>query len=415
MKINRKLFCALSALSALAMSVASAARPNIISIVVDDMGYSDLGCYGGEAATPNIDRLAMSGYRFTDYRTYPKCKPTRDSLLSGNYAEPHGVMARSATIGEVLKEHGYQTYFCGKTHGELIPEFTDVPNRGFVRSFGNTDGGNYFDHNVKPNYLDGKLWEADRLYYKTDVQTDFALEFIDQYQVEQKPFFLHLAYHAPHFPVQAHEKDIQKYLQTYMAGPDAIRKARFTRMKTLGSARPEWELSPSVASQAAWEALGQQQREQEARVMATHTAMIDNIDQNVGRVLAKLEAMGCADNTLITFISDNGGTREGGKGIWTGFKGSRMGKSYDRKAPIGSVDSHWHIGAAWENVVNTPFWKGKNTGYEGGDSAPLIVYYPGEMKCPGTFTDAGAAVWDLYPTWLDAAGASYPNSLMAEN
>ncbi|WPJ95997.1 sulfatase-like hydrolase/transferase [Coraliomargarita algicola] len=408
MKVRKKLLLALCALSLFGMSVASAARPNIISIVVDDMGYSDLGSYGGEAETPNIDRLAAKGYRFTNYRTYPKCMPTRDSLLSGLHAEPHGVMERAATIGEVLKAQGYQTYFCGKTHGELIPELTDVLNKGFVRSFGNTDGGNYFDHNVRPNYLDGALWEADRPYYKTDVQTDFALEFIDQYQVDQKPFFLHLAYHAPHFPVQAHEKDIQKYLETYMAGPDALRKARFERMKAQGIAPPEWKLSPSVASQAAWEALSLEQREQEARVMATHTAMIDIIDQNIGRLLEKLEAMGCADNTMITFVSDNGGTREGGKGIWTGFRASRMGKRYDRKAVIGSIDSHWQIGAAWENLVNTPFWKGKNTGYEGGDSAPLIVYYPGLMQTPGTISRAEVAVWDLYPTWLDVAGASYP-------
>lgn len=408
MEIRRKLYLALSALSVLGLTVASAARPNIISIVVDDMGYSDLGCYGGEADTPNIDRLAMQGYRFTDYRTYPKCMPTRDSLLSGQHAEPHGVMARAATIGEVLQAQGYATYFTGKTHGQLIPEFKDLPKQGFDRSFGNTDGGNYFDHNFRPNYLDGALWEADRPYYKTDVQTDFALEFIAAYQSDQQPFFLQLAYHAPHFPVQAPEQAIQKYLEVYRAGPDALRNARFERMKALGIAPLAWELSPSVASQAVWDALDQDQREHEARVMATHTAMIDIIDQNVGRVIAKLEAMGCMENTLISFISDNGGTREGGRGIWTGFRGSRMGKTYDRKASVGSVDSHWQIGAAWENLVNTPFWKGKNTGYEGGDSAPLIIYYPAKMKSPGTITSAEAAVWDLYPTWLDAAGASYP-------
>lgn len=398
--ITASLFC----FSPLIAQDGGASRPNIINIVVDDMGYSDLGCYGGEALTPHIDRLAMTGYRFTDYRTYPKCMPTRDSMMSGNYAEPHGVLSRSATIGETLKAGGYQTYFCGKTHGVLIPKFENVLDQGFVKTFGNTDGGNYFDHKVRPNYLNGELWETDKPYFKTDVQTDFALEFIDQYKEDKKPFFLHLAYHAPHFPVQAYEKDIQKYLETYMVGPDAIREQRFGRMRELGIVSDGWKLSPSIVSQSDWEAMTPEVKKRAARVMATHTAMIHNIDENVGRLLAKLEEMGCSENTLITFMSDNGGTGEGGKGLWPGFKKARMGRSYDPDAIIGSIESHWNIGRAWENVVNTPFWKGKNTGYEGGDSSPLIVYYPGQMKEPGTITNQEAAVWDLYPTWLDAAG-----------
>jgi arylsulfatase len=393
------------------LTAAVGERPNIVNILVDDMGYSDIGCYGGEIHTPNIDFLAKDGLRFSAYRTYPKCFPTRDSILTGVEAPPITRREHTVTIAEVLKDHGYQSFFSGKTHGEFIATMEDVPARGFDRSFGNVNGGNYFDHRLEQCYLDGEKWHTDKPFYKNDVQTDFALEFLELHQQNKKPFFLHLAFHAPHYPVPAKPEDIVRHIGKYHKSPKVFRKERYERLKEMGLIDPQWRLSPPVATENEWKILSDEEKDQSDQVMAVYAAMIDNVDQNIGRLIAKLKDMHLFENTLITFSSDNGACSVGGNGKWPGFIKARMGKTYDPDAPIGSIDSHWQVGPAWANMSETPFRKFKNHCYEGGLSVPLIVHWPSRVRMPGRVSHEHVFVWDLMPTWLEAAGAKYPETI----
>lgn len=390
---------------------AEARRPNILNIVVDDMGYSDLGCYGGEIDTPNIDALARGGLRFSSYRTYPKCFPTRNSILSGIASDPINFQKDAVTIAEVLRPAGYQTFFVGKTHGKFLPDMKAVAERGFDRSFGNQSGGSFFDHKVKQCFLDGKEWHTDRPFYKTDVQTDFALEFLDSYKKSGKPFFLHLAFHAPHYPMHAKPEDIAKYRGKYLRGPNHFRKARFAKLKELGLINSEWNLSPSSDRDDQWDKLSAEKKNKYDHIMATYAAMIDNVDQNIGRVIKKLRQMGCYANTLITFSSDNGACPEGSnRHIWPSHTNQRFGVSYDETAEIGSAKSHWKLGEAWANMSSTPLRMFKNYCHEGGLSTPLIVHWPGKVKKPGSISHEYVYVFDFMPAWLEAAGAEYPTS-----
>ena len=388
-----------------------AKRTNIINILVDDMGYSDLGCYGGEIKTPNIDSLAKGGLRFSSYRTYPKCFPTRNSILSGIESDPINFQEDAMNIAELLKMKGYRTYFVGKTHGNFLPDLQAVARRGFDRSFGNEAGGSFFNHKVKQCYLDGKEWHTDEPFYKTDVQTDFALEFLDSYKESRKPFFLHLAYHAPHYPLHAKPEDIAKYRGKYLQGPNHFRKTRFAKLKELGLINPEWKLSPSSDDNNEWEKLSAEDKNKYDHLMAVYAAMIDNVDQNIGRVMTKLKEMGCFENTLITFSSDNGACPEGSPfNIWSSHTNQRFGVSYDETAEIGSAKSHWKLGEAWANMSSTPFRMYKNYCHEGGLSSPLIVHWSGKVDEPGSISHEFVSVYDFMPSWLEVAKAEYPMS-----
>ncbi|MGJ8671468.1 sulfatase-like hydrolase/transferase [Rubritalea sp.] len=391
------------------LSLLSAAeRPNVINIMVDDMGYSDLMCMGGEIETPHIDSLAKGGILFTNYRTYPKCFPTRDAIMTGMDSPPVRTVEDGITLGEALQPAGYSTYFVGKTHGAVMDNFSIVPERGFERSFGNEDGGNYWDHTLKQTLLDGKPWNTNEPFYKTDVHTDFALKFLQEHE-EGKPFFLHLAYHAPHYPIQAKEKDIEKYVGKFMEGPSALRPKRFARMQELGLVPEGMKLSADLAKMnSEWKKLSHEKKEFYDRVMAGYCAMIDNVDQNIGRVLEQLDKMGVRENTVIFFSSDNGGCPEGGKGMWPGHKGSRFGRKYDSKAAFGSKETHWQVGPAWTNYSNTPLRKWKNFCHEGGLSVPFIVNAPSVIKGAGTLSSEPIMVMDVMPTVLDLTGVAYP-------
>ncbi|MFC5050132.1 sulfatase-like hydrolase/transferase [Rubritalea spongiae] len=392
----------------IACGVNAAERLNVINIMVDDMGYSDLMCMGGEIETPHIDSLAKGGILFTNYRTYPKCFPTRDAIMTGMDSPPVRTVEDGITIGEALLPAGYNTYFVGKTHGAVMDNFSIVPKRGFERSFGNEDGGNYWDPTLKQTMLDGKPWQTDAPFYKTDVHTDFAIQFLKEHNTE-KPFFMHLAYHAPHYPIQAKEEDIEKYVGKFMAGPAALRSVRFARMQELGLIDQGTELSPMLKGMdLEWEKLSEEKKVFYDRVMAGYCAMIDNVDQNIGRVLQQLDAMGVRENTVIFFSSDNGGCPEGGKGMWPGHKASRFGKKYDSKAPFGSKETHWQVGPAWTNYSNTPLRKWKNFCHEGGLSVPFIVNAPSLIKEGGKLSEEPIMVMDVLPTILDLTGVSYP-------
>ena len=384
-------------------------RPNIINIVVDDMGYSDLGHFGGEIKTPNIDGLAKDGATFTNYKTYPKCFPTRNSMLSGLNSDPISYRRDAVTIAEVLKSVDYECYFVGKTHGELLNDMKAVTESGFDRSFGNQSGGNYFDESVQQCYLDGKAWKSSKPFYKTDAQTDFAIEFINESVDKNKPFFMQLAYHAPHYPVQAKPEDIEKYKKVYLTKPQKLRERRYLNLINSGLLSKDIKLTPEIDQNQEWEKLSQEDKEKYATVMATHAAMIDNVDQNIGRLINTLKELKIFENTLITFTSDNGATPENGNGLWPGTINSRMGKDYDKNAEIGSENSHWQIGYVWANVCNTPWREYKNNCHEGGLSSPLIVHWPKYIKKP-IISKEKVYVWDFMPTWLKVSGAEYPQN-----
>lgn len=374
------------------------------------MGYSDLGCMGGEVHTPNIDHLAEEGILFTNYRTYPKCFPTRDAIMTGMDSPPVRSIKDSITLGEALQPAGYRTYFVGKTHGAVMDDFTVVPTRGFERSFGNEDGGNYWDHTLKPCLLDGEPWYTDEPFFKTDVQTDFAIKFLEEHEAE-KPFFLHLAYHAPHYPIHAKEKDIEKYVGQFMDGPAVLRMKRFARMQALGLIPESLELTPMLKNMdVEWDKLSVDKKVFYDRVMAGYCAMIDNVDQNIGRVLEQLDAMGVREDTVIFFSSDNGACPEGGKGMWPGHMDSRFGRKYDSKATFGSKETHWQVGPAWTNYSNTPLRKWKNFCHEGGLSTPFIVSAPSIVEKEGSLNRDPIMVMDVMPTVLDLAQVDYPQT-----
>lgn len=386
-----------------------ASRPNIINIVLDDLGYSDLGCYGGEIDTPVLDKLAAEGMRLTNFHVYPKCYPTRDALLTGNNPWPIRKPENVVTIAEVVNDV-YDCFFVGKTHGGVVPDFVDATRtRGFQHCFGNRDGGNYFSADVRQNYLDGKEWHTDSFYYRTDVQTNFAIKFLREDRRKGAPFFLHLAYHAPHMPMQAKSADIAKYRGKYMRSPESLRKERYARQQALGVLSPGCNYCPPRPG-ADWDALSAKEKDTVDHVMATYAAMVDCVDQNIGRLLAALAEQQELGNTLIMVYSDNGADGEGGRGEWPGNLPSRFGYEYDNEhAPIGSKDSHWAIGPALAHLCNTPFRGSKGLMWEGGISSPLIVWWPGKVAA-GSIVHDFATVRDLMPTWLDAMGLAdkYP-------
>jgi len=315
-----------------------AQKPNFIVILVDDMGYSDIGCMGGPVQTPHLDGLASSGILFNNYRTYPKCMPTRNALMTG--MDDFRKKEDSITIAEALKPEGYGTYFVGKAHGKLINDTKTALKRGFDRTFGNSAGGNFWDHTTRQTMLDGEPWDTDQPFYKTDVHTDYALQFLDENGTEN-PFFLYLAYHAPHYPIQAKPETIDQYRGQFMDGPSALRKKRFARMQDLGLITEGTQLSPDFTEmENAWDSLPQEKKVYYDQVMAGYCAMIDSVDENVGRVLQKLKEMGVREKTVLFFASDNGGCAEGGEGIWPGYKTERFGRKYQKEAEFGSADSH---------------------------------------------------------------------------
>ena len=416
MMTKRRIPCSLCVLGWLALSLAGAARgapPNIIFILADDMGFSDLGCYGSEVATPHLDGLAANGLRFTQFYNTSKCFPSRACLLNGVYAQQSGMhrragrMRRAVTLAEVLRASGYRTLMTGKHHGIENPF-----ERGFDRYFGLRDGAcNYFNPGRRrqgeaapAQKRDRRAWCIDHVTYKpytppqedfytTDYFTAAALEYLEQYGEESKPFFLYLSYTAPHDPLQAWPEDIAKYRGRYRQGYAKIRAARWAKQRAMGLFPEGVSLSPPEF--ANWATLTEAQRDEEDLRMAVYAAMIDRLDQNIGRLLAKLEAVGKRENTIIFFASDNGGSAEVVK----------IGEG-----PIGSAARWASLKRDWANVSNTPFRKYKNHSMEGGITTPLIVNWPGRIARPGRFVRTPGHFIDIMATLVDLAAAEYPTS-----
>jgi arylsulfatase A-like enzyme len=404
-----RLFQTLIALSLCFIVAAQAQdkRPNIVIIMADDMGFSDIGCFGSEIATPNLDRLAANGLRLTQFYNTGRCCPSRASLLTGLYSHQAGVghmvenkglpgylgylNDRCVTIAEVLRQNGYRTLMTGKWHiGNDKPHWPT--DRGFDRYFGLVSGGsNYF--RLDPNRilaLDDKSIPAPPGYYATDAFTEYAIQFIEETRAKSQPFFLYLAYTAPHWPLHAIPEDIAKYRGKYMDGWDALREKRYQKMIDIGIIDKSSVLSKSGTQ--SWE--NAKNKDEWDLRMATYAAQIERRDAGIVKVMNKLEEMGAEDNTLVVFISDNGGCAED---VDRGKDG----------AEIGTADSFTSYRKPWANVSNTPFRQYKHWNHEGGIASPFVAHWPSKIK-KGEISHSPAHIIDLMPTCLAAAGASYP-------
>ena len=432
----------------------TASPPNIILIMGDDMGYSDLGCYGGEINTPYLDKLAANGLRFTQFYNTARCCPTRASLLTGLYPQQAGVghmmgdrgtpafkgdlSNQAVTIAEVLKGAGYSTYMSGKWHvTPYIVENPDKKNwprqRGFDRFFGMISGaGSLYD----PRSLakDNEYVAPREDFYCTTDFTNYALQCIEEHQSEN-PFFVYLSYTAAHWPMHAPADAIAKYKGKYDQGWDAIRAARYARMKSMDLVKPEWELSPRDSFALAWEE-DVPDREWEIANMEVYAAMVELMDAGIGRVVEALEAKGILENTLIFFLQDNGACAE--ELQWVKAQPAeadlqpmapgelqtlmiptitRDGKPVKvmKAAMPGPPESYTAYGLDWANASNTPFREYKHWVHEGGISSPLIVHWPAGIQAKGVFRSEPSHLIDIMATCVDVAGANYPESYHGQN
>ena len=390
-------------------------RPNVLLILVDDMGYSDIGCFGAEISTPNIDSLARQGVCFTDFYNAGRSCPSRASLLTGLYPSQTGVgdMIRNmgvpayqgylnkecVTLAEMLRSNGYSTYMSGKWHVGEKPQYWPR-QRGFDRYFGLISGASHYFYMSPDRQMafDDTPYLPQGEYYMTDAFTDHAIEFLAGHDTS-RPFFLYLAYTAPHWPLQAHPEDVAKYLGKYMKGWDTVRQERLAKMQASGIL-PDVELSPRDAAVPDWNTLSETEKIREDSLMAVYAAMIERVDQNIGRVLGQLHKMGADRNTLVIFLSDNGGCNESVEG---------RQRQYRSHGPIGSADSFEAYEDPWANVSNTPFRRFKRYAHEGGISTPLIMWYPRELPS-GTICRYPGHIIDIMPTLAAMTGSRYPET-----
>jgi arylsulfatase len=412
---------------------AAARRPNIVVILADDLGFSDLGCYGSEVATPNLDRLAAGGLRFSQFYNCARCCPTRASLLTGLYPHQVGVghmvqdLGRPAyrgdlsrtclTIAEALRPAGYRTWMVGKWH--LTPLTKGKDNwplqRGFDKFFGLIGSvRSYFDPPTLTRDNEPIRAPA-KGFYLTDALTDQAVAYLKEHGKRPEPFFLYLAYTAPHWPLHALPEDIARYKDKYRDGWDELRRRRHDRLIKLGLVDARWRLAPRDAEAPAW--AGAANKEWQAWRMAVYAAMIERLDRGVGRVLAELRKSGRAEDTLVLFLSDNGGCAEEIPAAWRGVMFPRQTRD-GRATRVGNApavrpgpdDTFQSYGLPWANASNTPFRRYKHWVHEGGIATPLIVHWPAVIKKPGVSHEVGH-VLDVLPTCLDAAGVAYPGAL----
>jgi arylsulfatase len=420
-------------------------RPNVVLILNDDMGYSDLGCYGGEVMTPNLDRLAANGLRFSSFYNTARCSPSRASLMTGLHPHQTGIGIltydsgpegyagnlnhKCVTIPQVLKAAGYRTYMSGKWHvASSLTEPTDAwpMQRGFDHFYGTIIGAGSFYH---PNTLtrgnDNIEHEAikDPSFFYTDAISDQAAAFLRQHKAEKPdaPFFQYVAYTAPHWPLHAHEDDIAKYKGRFDAGWDKLREERLKRLVEDGIIHPNWRLTDRDPTQPAW--TDAEQREWTLRCMEVYAAQIDRMDQGIGRILKALEETAQMDNTLIIFLSDNGACAED---IPEGVTAKELvdqlmiaqAKTRDGRAVRfgndpslmpGGEDTYQSYGTAWANLSNTPFRLYKHWVHEGGIATPFIVHWPRGISEKGGLRHNPSQLTDVMATILDVTGATYPS------
>jgi arylsulfatase len=414
------------------VNLATAQKPNIIFILADDSGYSDLGCYGSEVATPNLDSLASNGLRFTQFYNTGRCWPTRASLLTGFY--PHAVgrdklprLKGGGTRGkrqqwarllpDFLKPHGYRNYHSGKWHidGKCL-------DAGFDRSLNMRIQGNFFSN--AGNQIDDKpvkeVVEGSE-YYATTATVDHAIDCLKEHSAEHadKPFFHYVAFIAPHFPLHAPAEDIEKYADKYLTGWQTLRESRYAAQRKMGLHNTtlsdlELEIGPpydfpdameklgpgEVNRPLPWRNLSDEQRRFQATKMAIHAAMVDRMDQEIGRLIGQLKAMGQYENTIIFFASDNGASAE----IMVRNGG------HDPKAEPGSAASYLCLGPGFSSACNTPFRRHKTWVHEGGISTPLIVHWPDGISAKGELRHTPSHVIDVLPTIFELAKIEKPKT-----
>ncbi|MBG86023.1 MAG: arylsulfatase [Verrucomicrobiales bacterium] len=395
-------------------AIAAPERPNIIVIMVDDMGWSDIGCYGSEIDTPNIDRIAQEGMLFTQFYNNAKCTTTRASLITGLYPRNGGkgqdqlITKQMLTLGEAMRHAGYKTGMSGKWHNGKTPG-TRPYDRGFDEAYGLWDGCcNFFNPKIPdPKFKGGrirpfghndKFLEFDDFpddYYTTDAFTDHAIETIKAHVRSGKPFFHYLPYTAPHYPLHAKPADIAKYKGRYAEGWDVLRQQRLARQKELGLVKDSWVIETRDDRAKPWEEAKSIDPEWQQLRMEVYAAMIDSVDQNIGRLLKALDKLKVADNTLILFLTDNGGCAETPGGN-------------DPKQIPGPREYYSHAGPGWASASNTPFRRYKQYCHEGGIATPLVARWPKTIK-PGTRTDQVGHIIDFLPTFLEMAKADYPD------
>ena len=438
----------------------AAKRPNVVVVMADDMGWSDIGCYGSEIETPNLDRLAKNGLRFTQFYNTGRCCPTRATLLTGTYAHQAGIghMMNDRglpgykgdlgndvrTIAEVMKTADYSTYLSGKWH--VTPKIRPGDSqhnwprqRGFDRFYGTIHGaGSFFDPNslTRGNTLISPYADPEykpKTFYYTDAINDHAAKFITEHKGDD-PFFLYVAHTAPHWPMHALPEDMAKYKGRYDDGWEAMRKARYERQLKMGLIDEKWKLSPRDG--AAWK--DAPDKEWEIRLMEVYAAMVDRLDQGLGNVVSALQKRKMLDDTLILFLADNGGCAEG--------MGRRRGIQYKDKDPdqlkpmkptdlqtdmiprrtregvvvkqgtevmTGGPDTYHGYGLAWANASNTPFRQYKHWVHEGGISSPLVAHWPNgiDEKLNGKTDDQATHLIDLMATCVDLGKATYPKKV----
>jgi arylsulfatase len=412
-----------------------ASRPNILLLVADDLGYADLGSYGGDISTPNMDAIAARGIRFSQFHTAPMCAPTRAMLLSGNdnHVAGMGVQGgappfarglpgyerhlsdRIVPFPQLLQDAGYQTYSVGKWHLGTEPEHTPTA-AGFDRSFQLLQGaGDHFSNvalsgndSVSTYWVDGEYGEWPEGSYDTELYTDRLMDFIRDGLEDGRPFFAYTAFTSPHWPLQVPEEYRDLYRGRYDMGYDRLRELRLESLKEVGMVSADHQLPPPVEGVTRWEDLSAEQQRKESRKMELYAAMVDNLDFHVGRIVGLLEEEGILDNTLIFLISDNGAAAEDfyNVGGFVPWLQRNFDNSYEK---MGTPESYVSYGPQWADAGSAPFRGHKQHATEGGIVAPMIVAGPG-IDAAGSIESGYAGVMDLAPTFLELAGASYPGS-----
>lgn len=367
-------------------------RPNVIVAVVDDMGFSDLGCYGGEVETPNIDALAKNGLRFTQFYNCAKCETTRATLLSGKYHPEVGIgqLRNCVTIAEAMNSFGYTPLMSGKWHMKGNPV-----ERGFDRYFGHLSGSANFFVGNDSFHLDDKPFKIPpKGFYTTDAFTDYAIEFIDE-APKEKPFLMYLAYNAPHYPLQAPREDVEKYRGRYRGGWDKLREERFARLKKMGLLADSAKINERPSDVPAWDSLDVEQQDVQELMMATYAGMIDRVDQNIGRLIEHLKEKGRYDNTLILFFSDNGACP---------FQRTTE-KTRKEKLMPWDPESYWTYDKGWAHACNTPFREYKRNQHEGGINTPMIAHWPAGILEKGRIVREPSHLVDIMATCVDLAAS----------